>query len=114
MVRFNVFDTRPSRRTGDTPIGAGETVVKKGDPTGLLYFLIEGTVEVRKDGGAPLRQFTAWNGIRRAFYTPRQQSPRHGCRGRTVNFLHGVRSASVPGNIARGMFSRVRNVGDPT
>jgi cAMP-binding proteins - catabolite gene activator and regulatory subunit of cAMP-dependent protein kinases len=50
MVRFNVFDTRPSRRTGDTPIGAGETVVKKGDRTGLLYFLIKGTVEVRKDG----------------------------------------------------------------
>jgi CRP/FNR family transcriptional regulator, cyclic AMP receptor protein len=51
MVRFNVFNTRPSRRTGDTPIDAGETVVKKGyRTTGLLYFLIKGTVEVRKDG----------------------------------------------------------------
>jgi cAMP-binding proteins - catabolite gene activator and regulatory subunit of cAMP-dependent protein kinases len=29
---------------------AGETVIKEGDCTGLLYFLIEGTVEVHKDG----------------------------------------------------------------
>jgi CRP/FNR family transcriptional regulator, cyclic AMP receptor protein len=29
---------------------AGETVIKEGERTGLLYFLIEGAVEVRKDG----------------------------------------------------------------
>jgi CRP/FNR family cyclic AMP-dependent transcriptional regulator len=28
---------------------AGETVIKEGESTGLLYFLIEGAVEVRKD-----------------------------------------------------------------